>query len=46
MSLILFGKLCGVREGTVFAAVFVGLFIRAYSAIVRKVKPSEEESIS
>lgn len=42
ISLVLFGELCGVREGTIFAAVFVGLFIKLYSAILRKIRPSED----
>ncbi len=36
LSLIYFGELRGVREGTLFAALFVGIFVRRYTAIFKK----------
>jgi uncharacterized membrane protein YczE len=37
-SLLIFGKLNGVREGTVFAAVFTGVFVNIYTKIIAKIR--------
>jgi hypothetical protein len=37
-SIIIFHKLYGVREGTVFAAVFTGVFVNIYAKIVDRIK--------
>jgi hypothetical protein len=39
-SLLIFGKLNGVREGTVFAAVFTGVFVNIYTKIISKIRKS------
>lgn len=36
LSIMYFGELRGVREGTVFAALFVGIFVRRYTAFFKK----------
>ncbi len=36
LSMMFFGELRGVREGTVFAALFVGIFVRRYTAFFKK----------
>lgn len=36
LSMMYFGELRGVREGTVFAALFVGQFVRKYTALFKK----------
>jgi uncharacterized membrane protein YczE len=38
VSLIIFHKLYGVREGTVFSAIFTGVFVNIYTKIVDGIK--------
>jgi hypothetical protein len=38
VSLVVFHKLYGVREGTVFAAVFTGVFVNIYTKMVDRIK--------
>jgi hypothetical protein len=40
-SLLIFGKLNGVREGTVFAAVFTGVFVNIYTKMIGKIKKTQ-----
>ncbi len=37
-SALIFHKLYGVREGTVFAAVFTGVFVNVYTRLIDKIK--------
>ncbi len=40
LSLLFFGRLNGVREGTVAAALLVGLIARRFSSLLRMLKPA------
>lgn len=43
-SVIIFHKLYGVREGTVFAAIFTGVFVNLYTRIAEKFLPGGEKN--
>lgn len=36
LSLVLLGRVAGIREGTIFAAIFTGIFVNMYSKIFGK----------
>ena len=40
VCLIFLGKLEGVREGSIIAAVLVGLIIKLYNFLFKKIKPA------
>jgi uncharacterized membrane protein YczE len=42
-SAVIFHKLYGVREGTVFAAIFTGVFVNIYTKIVDRIKNLENQ---
>ena len=46
ISLIVFSQFEGVREGTVFAAIFVGIVVRYATKVFKKVFPDPENTIS
>jgi len=46
ISLIFFGGLNGVREGTVLAAVTLGLVVRYITRIIKRLFPDPENHIS
>ena len=46
ISYLYFGDLIGVREGTVFAAVFVGIAVRYWLRLLKKVFPDPENDVS
>jgi hypothetical protein len=46
ISLAVFGGLEGVREGTVFAAVSIGVVVRYATKVIKKVFPDPENDIS
>jgi hypothetical protein len=43
-SLLIFQKLYGVREGTVFAAIFTGVFVNIYTKIFERIRPDAKSS--
>ena len=45
ISLIAFGGLEGVREGTVFAAIFVGVVVRYSTIVIKRLFPDPENEI-
>ncbi len=46
ISLAVFGELNGVREGTVFAAIFIGVVVRYVTKVIKKLFPDPENDIS
>jgi hypothetical protein len=46
ISLISFGYLEGVREGTVFAGIFIGVVVKYATVVVKRIFPDPENRIS
>ena len=46
ISLIVFNDLIGVREGTVFAAIFVGVVVRYITKIIKRLFPDPENHLA
>ncbi len=46
LSFIIFGYLNGVREGTIFAAIFVGVVVRYTTKLLKHIFPDPENNIS
>jgi len=46
ISLLVFGQFEGVREGTVFAAIFIGVTVRYATKVFKRLSPDPENNIS
>ncbi len=46
ISLIVFGELVGVREGTVFAAIFIGVVVRYTTKAIKRLFPDPENHLA